>query len=255
MKEARESSDAAEVSVGLGPGTKCSSESTESMLKLLWEATWRVAERRISAEGPTRAGLLPFLWLKPEEVAERAGLDVAVFEELWGTQATSDCANVSAFEAFVIDALGAALVESVKEHTYDALNDHSDDLAEFIRAGGVGEEFDPEARTDHRMALAMSCFSLNPRADYLAYINDIEAMIELTLYGSGLRMKDGLTRRHLTMAIATILEAPWLNKILGMSEPRPSAALAITPDAEPNEWLIDGIGVWAVVSSMTEPVD
>lgn len=234
---------------------KSSTHTDGPKVESLRDAAWRLTKRRIDTEGPERAGLLPFSWLDPQVVADRAGLPVSVFDELWGPTATSDGAKLSSFEAFVIETMGTAPISPGTKDTGAALETLLDSFDELIRLGATGEAFAPDRHLDYRMSLSMSCYTVEHRDDYDDYVTGVEAILSFALYPLGRQMKQGITLRHLAAAVSAAMEGPWLMEVLGVDDPKPTIRFAITPDAEPKDWQLDAIIAWAIIEAMTEPVD
>lgn len=231
-----------------------SPEHEDSRRSRLINAALRAANIRITTLGQVRAGLLPLAWLTPEEVAAEAGLPVSVFEELWPPGADRPD-GLSPFECFLWTTFSVTQEQTIKDHTTAALALHGSDLDELIRTGGIAEKFDEADVTHFLVALAVSCYSLHPRDDFWNYITEIADLCAHALYPLGRKLKEPFTWQHLAMNIAAVVGGTWMRYVVGVPDPNPVRRIAITPGSEVREWTLDGIATWAIITSMTEPLD
>lgn len=217
------------------------------------DAAFRVVTARIASADPPSAGLLALRWIDPSEVASRAGLPVRVFDELWPDPDPES--GLSGFELFLWETFQSSSLETIKQHTTNALDQHRSNLEDLLRTGAIGEPFDADKMAPHLIALAVSCYSQHHRRDYDSYVDEVADLCSYVLYQFGLKMKEPLTARHLALNIAAVIEGPWIRAIAGINEPNPVRNLAIAPGSEPQNWSLDAIAVWAVFHAMTEPVN
>ncbi|MCB1256020.1 MAG: hypothetical protein KDB26_02895 [Microthrixaceae bacterium] len=216
-------------------------------------AAFRVVTARIASADPASAGLLALNWIDASEVAKQADLPVEVFDELWPDPDPES--GLSGFELFLWETFQSSSLETIKQHTTDALDLYQSNLEDLLRTGAIGEPFDADRMAPHLIALAVSCYSQHHRRDYDSYVDEVADLCSYVLYQFGLKMKEPLTARHLALNIAAVIEGPWIRAIAGVNEPNPVRNLAITPGSERQNWTLDAIGVWAVFHTMTEPIN
>ena len=229
------------------------SSSNEEMRAALISAALEITRERIAEEGPDAAGLLPLSWLRAGDIAEEAGFNDNVFDELCSARITSDGKELNPFEAFLLDTFSETAIGTIPNLVVAAIADHPHNLEEALRLGFSSNQLISDEFFRYRMTLAVSAFTLASRPDYDRLLTEVEQLYPGLLYAYGLQLREPLSIRDLSLAIAQIIETPWVQQIYGFRNVNPMVPFRGSELGEMRDWSIVAIVMWAVIRTLTMP--
>lgn len=230
------------------------SDDDEHRRSELIAAALRVIERRVAAEGPERARILPFSWLTPDAVAAEASISTEVFDQLMNSSPGQQEPSLSAFESFLLDALTIDHRDHFTESRTRGLSHPDDTLEEYMRIDAACPMPKSIDWTSYRTSLCASALSGHKRNDYEEYLAAVTQICQFTLYRFGREMREPLRVEHLALNMAAVFEGAWLRRLTDVEDPSPSVTFSVDGSEEAQEWTVDSISAWSIVIGMTRPI-